>query len=145
MYSFRDIVELTPDHVSSLDFLRSEEEQQKYDEFTKEVKSKYASVTDYILRNVFQCDVYSENGKIYAIKSSPQRGPYVWAKNSFPYNVAPDVEHFVLWCMHTPTHVELTKEIDENVPKGKISWHFVNAKEFQTVPEIFHAHVFILN
>lgn len=146
MYSFEDIVEGSPDHISHADFLRTPEMQSLYDAHKVETLHKYASLDDYIMRKVFQCGCFSENdGKIRAIPPPEEPVLMAWTPNRFPYDLDTNIQHFLIWSNRALSKDEIISCIHKNVSdsfKTKVHW-FENAVEFRTIPKINHVHVFV--
>jgi hypothetical protein len=64
-----------------------------------------------------------------------------WMKNEYPYNVE-DATHYLIWSA-APLDDWKIREIVERHAGGREFVTYVNPPELKSVPEIWHAHVFI--
>lgn len=72
-------------------------------------------------------------------------GDPVLSPNAFPYWVAPEIQHWVLWSPRGPlTATEIREAIAVQRPAGvtEAQW-FENPPAAKTVPGIWHVHVFL--
>jgi len=71
---------------------------------------------------------------------------WLFTLNNFPYYVEENVTHWVLW-RQSPEQPEnwiefCEEKIQERFKGYEYVW-FVNPDQFKSVPEFFHAHIFI--
>jgi hypothetical protein len=144
MYSFDEIASRTSSHKSHTDFNRTKEMQAQYDKHRAEVLQKYATLDDFILRFAFKYACYVDNGsKLKAIRPYETVLKWIWTPNSFPYDLVPNVQHFLIWSNRALTEQEIISIIGENVSKDKRYHWFVNDPQYRTIPSVHHAHVLV--
>ena len=70
---------------------------------------------------------------------------WVITLNDFPYNVTPDIIHYVLWLPHenySNEHIDIIINNAFNKYKTKV-W-FINIPKYRSIKNIYHAHVFVV-
>lgn len=103
-------------------FARKKDDQVKYDEYRNALERNGIGVKDVILRKM----------KNHSI---------AWMKNDFPYDVR-GATHYLLWSLE-PLPDEKIREIAARHAHGRDFVTFVNPDHLKTVPDLWHAHVFI--
>ena len=122
---------------------RSEEGLRRYNEFKEQVASSYASTVDLIMVRIFRCaSKVNTEGKVEHVP--PPDRQVVFVKNDFPYNLAPGIEHYLLWSTHDLSDEEIEAYLEAHPVAGcEARLVFVNPQELQSIPEIRHAHVLL--
>ena len=138
---------------------RSEQEEQKYEIYKKDINTHWKSVVDHILHTKFQfekCQVSDDNESNIIWKAQPSLSEittvkYALCLNEFPYNFEDDIEHWVLW-------KTLSAVTDEDICKAKDSLiqmagsddyavddllHWINPLQLKSIPEIEHCHIVV--
>ena len=109
-----------------------------YKELTLRV---YATMEDFLLCTLFKCSFAERSdGKRFAVRiEAPE---WACSRNAFPYDVAADVEHWVLWRNKAASSMKLTaQQVRENFGRDAV-W-FVNVPAQRSVHGLHHAHVFV--
>lgn len=77
------------------------------------------------------------------------KGPIVLRPNEYPYDVASNVDHYVLWFHPTKFDVVPSSSRVDDILQGmyntdlyNVTW-FKNPREWQSVPGVPHVHVFV--
>jgi len=123
-YSITDLIKLANvDHICKQQLHRSINVEELYTIYRNNIP-KYFNFNEYIFKN---------NNTNYVIKL-----------NDFPYDVEPDIIHYVLWLPNYDyTHDEIQNIINnEFIGYKDVVW-FINSKKFRSVHSIYHAHVFV--
>jgi hypothetical protein len=110
---------------------RSLDKESKYRQFQIEVLEKYESLKSFILCN----KIIPSVGQSFYLTS-----------NDFPYNLTSDISHFIIWntSEEKPTLDMYKKFASECIDYDTYHCLFlVNADIHQTIPDIFHCHVFL--
>lgn len=73
-----------------------------------------------------------------------RRLPIVLCPNDFPYALDTGISHYLVWCPHPLDEHIVHKIIDAELSTQNFSdfLHFVNPPHLQTVPNLWHAHIF---
>lgn len=142
---------------------RSRETLQSYREFKERINETYSSIVDKIMIDVFKCDwKVNEDGKMEHVPTAhgwsagslsgppsrsalgPHAGPF-FVKNDFPYNLAPGIEHYLLWSDHVMSadEIDIHLQSDPIAKQSSSRLTFVNPVELQSIPDIHHVHVLL--
>ena len=105
-------------------FRRRKDVLAKYEEYQNSLKRNNIQVKDVILRKM-------------------KGHPIAWMKNEFPYDVE-NATHYLIWST-TPLSDDKIQEIATRHSRGREFICFVNPEHLKSIPEIFHAHVFMKN
>ncbi|ORY53036.1 hypothetical protein BCR33DRAFT_711425 [Rhizoclosmatium globosum] len=130
LVSWSDILDIVATRTMDR-FSRTPEITQKYQTYFKTHVSRFASTSDCVKVDELRFPSYvGEDGLIRAVslKEAMDQGavePWSLIPNRFPYATESGIEHFVLWSVGE-------NELPAVDPARK------------TVPEIHHAHVFVL-
>ncbi len=123
MISFDDIKELIDkNHICKIQMPRKKEILNNY--------KKFRETLDY---EAFEKIIFNSN-KSYSIR-----------KNDFPYDIEPNISHYILWIKDESLSIEdiifSSFKIDK---KENILW-YRNLPENRSIKSIIHYHIFILN
>tara|TARA_B100001094_G_scaffold272736_1_gene278749 strand:- start:81 stop:440 length:360 start_codon:yes stop_codon:yes gene_type:complete len=69
--------------------------------------------------------------------------PWVITPNKFPYHFIDKTKHLIFWSNNSINYDELEKIIQENTDFKNYIF-FENKKNNKSIPEIHHAHIFII-
>jgi Protein of unknown function (DUF3605) len=136
---------------------RSVQQQYDYEIYQRDLKKKWQSVIDHILcskfGSCFQQVTNPDTGLYCAHPSlaeftSPDGGGVVrkaLVRNDFPYYLADNVEHWVLWKLGancTDQDVDQAKqEIHEKQQNVQDFLYYINPPHLKSLPEIDHVHI----
>ena len=105
-----------------------------YERKKKIVKKLYPLYSDYIKHKYF-----TDKGKTVA-----------FTLNKYRYNIDDNIDHYILWSLHELTDLMIEQTIEQfieqlgtKVAKENIVY-WVNEKEHQSVPDLWHCQIFIL-
>jgi len=123
MISFYDIKELIDEnHICKIQMPRKKEILNNY--------KKFRETLDY---EEFEKSIFEDN-KSYSIR-----------KNDFPYDIEPNINHYILWIKDESLSIEdiiySSFKIDK---KEDILW-YRNSPENRSIKTIVHYHIFLLN
>ena len=123
MISFYDIKELIDEnHICKIQMPRKKEILNNY--------KKFRETLDY---EAFEKSIFEDN-KSYSIR-----------KNDFPYDIEPNINHYILWIKDESLSIEdiiySSFKIDK---KEDILW-YRNSPENRSIKNIIHYHIFLLN
>ena len=113
------------DHVCNLCLSRTTEIYDKYMNYLQNLKPGF--------------DMYRH------IFGTNNNSKWVITLNDFPYNVTPDIIHYVLWLPHanySNEHIDLIINNAFNKYETKV-W-FINIPQYRSINSIYHAHVFVV-
>jgi hypothetical protein len=142
----------------------------RYLTWTKEIKAKYGSMSNYILQERLRWQPLesstAETGPIFAYKNPvpfADPGDYKILPNDWPYGLTPDITHIVVWLKKriptNETNGDLIPESRELVERfvrekfedrlkglseseGRVQW-FKNWTALQSVRGLEHVHVLV--
>ena len=118
-------------------FGRLEDELERYKEYIESSKKTHGTVF-----NLMSFILYGKPLNEIYNKNLPFRDP-IFRRNDFPYAIEDNVEHYLIWSLTKMTNKkEIIKFIEENVGDKQYVWT-VNPHFLQSIPEIFHVHVFV--
>jgi hypothetical protein len=118
--------------------------EEAYDCFRRRVLSGWASMEDYIRATMFRWTIGLARGKRVALRLRLSGGrPIAFEPNPFPYAVGPAEAHWVLWAERPMSRPLIQKYLDTVLPTGIRSRFYVNHRTQQSVPGVWHAHVFL--
>jgi len=147
-YTFDCIKETTPNHVSGFDFVRTDEVQRAYDQHLADVKRNFASLKDFVFIRMLNFSGFASQGpdaNVPLTAFNCKEDTWTITPNAFPYDLASDVEQFVVWTnASAPSLADVEAKLKELVPGyNERDYHyFVNEPKYQSIPEVFHVHVF---
>jgi hypothetical protein len=132
-----------PDFVCISPCYRRPDVELAYQRHKRAVLEECASMEDGILRSVFLCGVTQDAlGKFHALQAEAH--PWAFVLNAFPYDIAEGLEHWLLWRSSEDQDMKgAAQHIRKNF--GPQAVWFVNARANQTVPGLFHCHIFVRN
>lgn len=118
-----------------------------YETYCGKVLAQWTSMEDYIRATLFRWTIAVErDGRRVAVRPRPLRlggRPIVFEPNPFPYAVGPAEAHWVLWSERPLSRPLIQKYLDAVLPVGMRSRFYVNRRVQQSVPGVWHAHVFL--
>ena len=119
--------------------------EEAYMRFRGKVLAQWASMEDYICATMFRWTIGFERGKRVAVRPQiSRRGrPIAFEPNPFPYTVAPAEAHWVLWAERPMSRPIIKKYLDAVLPAGVRTRFYINRRVQQSVPGVWHAHVFL--
>lgn len=122
---------------------RSEESQLAYNYFCNAVLTVYASFEDFVLRRVFKYPPLKHGAQSQIVLvAAPAYDEWVLAKMPFPYDLLPNIRHFVLWRNNQARDMELAgRLIEKEFSHTRVVWFATNPR-WCTVPGLFHVHIF---
>jgi hypothetical protein len=62
--------------------------------------------------------------------------------NKYPYWTTPDIHHWILWSDHPLSTAIVQKRLERDLPPTSEFIWFTNAAHLQSIPGLWHAHVF---
>lgn len=145
-----DIKTVAPDNICVYGRMNREVHVlRKYKEFVVSVAKTYNSLEEYVLWNLFK-----RATRLRRIKSRTKLSvidkheTFEWrvALNDYPYHIAPNLSHYVLWMVAAMDSVRAERVDDilsSHFCNKEYHW-FVNTADNQSVPGLFHAHVFVI-
>ncbi|KAJ2331787.1 hypothetical protein GGI00_003096, partial [Coemansia sp. RSA 2681] len=120
---------------------RTNEKQSEYIEYKKQITQEHGSVVACI-RQTKLAPFLADSSKEYLV-----------LPNDFPYALAPDMAHFIVWSKRNLTaglvpdqdiQLVFTAHFDELIGAGKYEWTwFVNPPHLQSIPEAAHGHLIV--
>jgi hypothetical protein len=148
---------------------RSVDQQMEYERFKRQLKKTWKDVIDYVLCTKFKVPrmVDADTGLAYAYRtilasltpegeittpSLPARLKIV-VRNDFPYYMAENIHHFVLWKLHGICSDDDIQQAKEDVKQElELSGqavvvdclHWVNPPHLKSLPDIDHVHILCL-
>lgn len=120
--------------------------EEAYERFRRRILAVWESMEDYIRATVFRWTIGVERGKRVARRPRPLRSggrPIAFEPNPFPYAVGPTEAHWVLWAERSMSRPLIQKYLDAVLPAGTKFRYFINRRTQQSVPGVWHAHVFL--
>jgi len=129
---------------------RSSETFKKYQAFNMSVRGEYASMRDFVCMALFGMESeVNEQGKKRAKRSSTtNKHTILLLPNEYPYNVASNIEHMVLWSLNNLSNeqvVACVRAMLKKNEKGNTPLFIVFSNPVQSIPDVFHTHVFVNN
>jgi hypothetical protein len=123
---------------SDIVFQRSYEIQSEYFAHCEKLTNEYVTKGDYILTHYMNWRPFkNSSGKIFAVSDSHSKN-VVLINNNFPYNLRKGISHEILFS----TKLLSLAEIKFYIPDDKDFVWFVNYIENQSIPELWHTHIF---
>ena len=136
MYTFEDIRSM------SGNVLRSKSTQKRYVAIRRVILAKYSSYEDYVkIKYMGFAPVAFPGSKITAIKDDGVKTFYI-GKNRFPYDVKRGIRHWVLFSLRALSVKAQKKIIESSIPKNAEYVFYMNAKETQSMPKLWHVQIF---
>lgn len=119
--------------------------EEAYERFRHGILARWASMEDYIRATVFRWVVHiGRDGRRVAVRPRRTGGrPIAFAPNPFPYAVGLAEAHWVLWAERPMSRPLIQKYLDTVLPTGMRTRFYVNRRTQQSVPGVWHAHVFL--
>lgn len=113
--------------------------------FRRRVLAGWASMEDYIRATMFRWVVdVGRDGRRVALRPRLSGGrPIAFEPNPFSYVVGPAEAHWVLWSERPMSRPLIQKYLDAVLPVGMRTRFYVNRRVKQSVPGVWHAHVFL--
>ncbi len=116
--------------------------EEAYVRFRRHVLAQWTSIEDYIRATKFRWIVdMGRDGRHVAVR--PSGRSIAFEPNPFPYVVGPGEAHWVLWAERPMSRPLIQKYLDTVLPTGVRSRFYVNHRKQQSVPGVWHAHVFL--
>jgi len=144
MYSLSDVVAASPHHVCHNALHRSAAVADAYEREKAQTRGRYASASDFVLVHVFGMPtVADDEGRLCAVGDLCVEPLWTVAKNEYPYNVADDLEHWVVWHNLPERDMETAAAMVHRYFKGREHHWFANSVPLMSVPECFHVHVIV--
>mmetsp|Transcript_14407 Transcript_14407/g.18823 ORF Transcript_14407/g.18823 Transcript_14407/m.18823 type:complete len:189 (+) Transcript_14407:112-678(+) len=130
---------------------RNVDQQRNYMKYMKELKMQWRSVMDFVLCSKFDLErrAHNDSGLWHAFPPLSQvPGVHVrLVKNDFPYYLADNVEHWILWKLGQDCRdndIENAKqELQARLGDVTEFLHWINPPHLKSLPEIDHAHIII--
>lgn len=67
---------------------------------------------------------------------------HILCSQDFPYNYAPGIRHYNVWCTRPLPPAELASIVEQHVPSTTHdTLTFVNPAALASIPSVWHAHV----
>jgi hypothetical protein len=105
---------------------RKPEIQKRYDIFTKKIIKIHNNYYEYIIKEILQ------NRKIHI------------TLNKFPYDLDKSISHWIIWDLIDCNMITYRKMVNKIFnPRYYDIIYRINKKEYQSIPEIKHCHLFI--
>jgi hypothetical protein len=118
--------------------------EEAYVRFRRDVLARWASMEDYIRATMFRWIVdMGRDGRRVAARPGVGRRPIAFEPNPFPYMVRPAEAHWVLWAERPMSRPLIQKYLDTVLPTGMRARFYINRRSKQSVPGVWHAHVFL--
>ncbi|KAI8989943.1 hypothetical protein BDB01DRAFT_487125 [Pilobolus umbonatus] len=113
---------------------RDEKVQKQYNQWMTDVLHAYGTIENYLLLNKLH----------FTLTTSKDRPPVILLPNDFPYNVASDIKHILIWSLQPLNRDYIEDILNINYGSHLYEWvYFVNPPEIQSVRKLPHVHVFI--
>ena len=147
-----ELVQILEVEKDLLKISRSRAQQHEYEVFRYHCKQQYSSILDYILVSIFGFEAVPCEANPPKRRAHPQlkdvMAPIIrLAENDYPYYLADNVVHFVLWKLKEPLQPhEILKAREELLSGTKtkrktlgiLQW--INPPNLKSIPEIDHVH-----
>jgi hypothetical protein len=119
--------------------------EEAYARFRRHVLARWASMEDYIRETVLHWTVgMGRDGRRVALRQRRTGGIHMaFEQNPFPYAVGPVESHWILWAERPMSRPLIQKYLDSVLPAGMRYRFYVNRRVQQSVPGVWHAHVFL--
>lgn len=125
---------------------RSVEIESAYMSMRESVLKRFVTMEDFIKAKLFNMETYTDGFcKYYIPENSISDIKYVLAPNEYPYDVAKDIKHYVLWSITSLTREFIDDILLKTFPYCKDMFWFEQTKEQKSIKEIWHVHVFVKN
>lgn len=117
--------------------------QARYDRQKKEIVSKYASYEDFVRIRLFQDSfIMGPDKKVRAQSASSQE--FIFEKNKYPYHLERGIHHYVLFARTAWSSARVHTLLPTVLPPDSKEYVVVRSRpEDQSVPGIWHVHVFV--
>ncbi len=115
-----------------------------YAQHTAKVLKKYNTLADYILHTVFGYSGQLNSSEKIVVEIPTNAGAEIrLVENDFPYNYTDEVKQFVFWSLKELTIKDTEEFIRNDLARlGYEEYCWAINEEFQTIPKIWHVHVF---
>ena len=122
---------------------RDSETEKKYKEYIQQTKIKYKSTEDEIRINKlgFEAGKDDETLKIRAEWGENSKS-FAFNPNGFPYSLAPDCSHQVLWALDEMKVADVDQLIKKSFPNKPFVW-WRNCVGNQSIKNLWHVHIII--
>ena len=152
--TWEDLIQFLEVEKDIFKISRSKTQQHEYEVFRHHVKQQYSSTLDYVLISLFGFDAIPSDQNDGKRKAHPslkdvKTAKILLAENEYPYCIADNVVHYVLWKLKEPIQPNEVLEAREELLSGKtktkakiveiLQW--VNPPNLKSVPEIDHVHL----
>ena len=119
--------------------------EEAYERFRRRILTRWASMEDYIRATMFRWTIaVGRDGRRVALRQRLSGGsPIAFEPNPFPYAVGPAEAHWILWAERPMSRPLIQKYLDAVLPAGMRSRFYINRRVQQSVPGVWHAHVFL--
>lgn len=139
MVTWKELRKIIIRHTLYMKLFRKKTVQNKYDRFQKSVLRHYHTMNDYIYCTIFRYKCEKKRNKFGA--TFPEiKNQYVITENAFPYDLAKDIEHYVLWYNTHLSTSRINKILKDHFKTKNILWY---RSVRESVPDIEHVHVFV--
>eukprot|EP01083_Nonionella_stella_P293471 998048_1 len=112
-------------------------------------KQKWVTYADFVRCYVFEqqsekVKVTKNNRKCTLQKSPRKRGKVVCKlkPNDFPYNLAENVQHLVLFSFDSTDKYHIERMIEKQYPEQEYLW-WRNPTKYQSIPDVWHVQVLV--
>jgi len=123
------------DHVCNTCLSRTQHVYEKYMNYLQNLKPDFDM---YI-------HIFGTNNSNNSNNNNNSNNKWVITLNDFPYNVTPDIIHYVLWLPHENYSNEHIDIIINNAFKNyETKVWFINIPKYRSIKSIYHAHVFVI-
>lgn len=123
-------------------FERKPRVQQAYNTFKQQVLQEYRDYSDYIKVEHLHWNKRTDTKttQLTAIKHPSARDQVV-TLNKYPYNLSPNVKHYVFWRTRPLSPMAIVKTLDKLFHNKEYVYQ-VNSTHNQSVKHLWHVHVF---
>ena len=150
--TWEELVQILQVEKNIFKISRSKAQQHEYEVFRYHVKQQYASILDYILVSIFAfeavpCETSSPKRRAHPRLQDVTTPTILLVENDYPYYLADNVVHFVLWKLKEPLLPQEIRKAREELLSGAktkrktldlLQW--VNPPNLKSIPEIDHVH-----
>jgi hypothetical protein len=130
---------------------RSVEQERDYQVYIRDLKHQWKSVYDHILCSKFELEQRKgDDGKYYAYPpiSELEGSRKCIVQNDFPYYLAGNIEHWILWKIGgfctTEDIDDARNQIQQQLGNVENFLHWINPPHLKSLPDIDHVHFLCL-
>ena len=131
-------------------FHRLESVTNKYNMHMSRYKDIYHTPEDMILHRILNYPSYwkyddcSRSLKRTVDVQSITTNHTAFVPNEFPYNIDPNIKHYLLWSFRPLTPREIREKIEDHIASDQYEYvYFINPNNLKSIKNIPHVHVMI--